>query len=186
MTKALKLTLLLMGIIFGVFFIFPLVLPSQIEVTMSKEINAPKKLVFAQINDLQHRLQWTPFIKDGHVIDSVSTPSFGKGAKDIWFKGDTVTRTLTIIQSIPDHSVQLELWFPHQHGATEKWTLSGDSLHTKVTWHFKVLNLRYPFGRWLGLMLKGSLKPMLKLGLDQIGKAAVKEQQKPTDTDSVN
>jgi hypothetical protein len=186
MTKALKLTLLLMGIIFGVFFLFPLVLPSQIEVTMSKEINAPQKVVFEQISDLQHRLQWTPFIKDSAVIDSISNPSSGKGAKDIWFKGDTITRSLTIIQSKPYHSVDLELWFPHQHGATEKWTLSGDSLHTKVTWHFKVLNLRYPFGRWLGLMLKGSLKPMLKLGLDQIGKAAVKEEKEKSAADSVN
>ncbi|MBN2614594.1 MAG: SRPBCC family protein [Bacteroidales bacterium] len=180
MGKSLKLTLILMGIVLGIFFIVPIILPSQVEVQASKEIKAPKTLVFAQISNLKNRAQWTPFEKTSNMKDSLSLPETGIGAKYYWKSGDTVKRVLTITQLKAPDFIEMELWFPNNHGATEKWDLTGDSTQTHVTWHFTVMNLNYPFGKWLGLVLRSSLGSVLKEGLNKLDNACTKENSEAT------
>ena len=180
MGKSLKLTLILMGIALGIFFIVPLVLPSQVEVEVTKEIKAPKASVFEQISNLNNRTHWTPFIKTSDVKDSLSVKEEGIGAKYYWVSGDTVKRMLTITKIKAPDFVEMELWFPNNHGATEQWILTGDSTHTQVSWHFTVLDLRYPFGKWLGLVLDNSLKTVLQQGLNKLDKVCTSDPQKGT------
>lgn len=175
MGKSLKLTLILMGIILGIFLIVPVVLTSQVEIEATKIIKAPKALVFEQISNLKNRAQWTPFEKTPNVRDSLSAPETGIGAKYYWMSGDTIKRVLTITKMKAPDFVNMELWFPNNHGATEKWVLTGDSTKTLVSWHFTVLNLKYPFGKWLGLVLHNSLGTVLKEGLNKLNNACTKE-----------
>lgn len=178
MGKSLKLTLILIGIVLGIFFIVPLVLSSQVEVEATKVIKAPRAQVFEQISNLKNRAHWTPFEKTPNMRDSLSVPETGIGSKYYWKSGDTIKRVLSITQmKVPDF-VQMELWFPNNHGATEKWTLTGDSTNTYVSWHFTVLNLKYPFGKWLGLVLDNSLGNVLKEGLNKLNDACIKGNTK--------
>lgn len=172
MGKALKLTLILLVIILGLFFIIPVFLPSQVEVSATKEIKQPKSVIFEQIENLQNRLSWSPFTKSTGMRDSLSANPSGIGAKYFWVKGDTITRILTVTKvNKPDYA-EIELWFPNHHGATERWSLTGDSTYTKVNWDITVLNLGYPFGKWLGLIMSNSLQPVLKAGLDKLEKVS--------------
>ncbi|MBN2638066.1 MAG: hypothetical protein JXR65_03145 [Bacteroidales bacterium] len=182
MGKALKLTLVLMGILLALFLIIPVFLPSQVEIKASKVIDLPKPVVFEQIENLQKRINWTPFNKTKEHRDSLSANTEGVGAKYYWLKGDTVTRILSVTKVKKPDFAEIELWFPNHHGATEKWTLSGDSTKTTVNWDFTVLNLGYPFGKWLGLIMSNSLQPILMSGLNKLETSAIKDNSEDKET----
>ena len=171
----LKLTIILIVAIFGVVLIVPLFLSDHIVIKAAEEIHAPAKIVFSEINNLHKQKLWYPFKNDSITPDSITEPAEGFGAQRMWMKGDTILRKMVINKSEPFRYVEAELLFENKPGATERWYLSGDSTTTKVRWEFQVLNLHYPFGRWLGLIIKNSMQPALETGLKRLKKVSESE-----------
>ncbi len=173
----LKNTIILIAVIFGILLIFPLFLSNHVVITATEEINAPAKVVFDEINNLHKQKLWYPFKNDSITPDSIPEHSQGVGAQRIWIKGDTILRKLVIQKSEPFHYVEAVLLFEGKQGANEQWFLTGDSTTTNVRWEFQVLNLHYPFGRWLGLIIKNSTQPTLSEGLKRLKKVSESEAQ---------
>lgn len=167
--------LIALAVILGILFIFPLFFSGQVLINASEEIRAPEKVVFDNINNLHNQKLWYPFKNDSVTPDSIPMPAEGVGAQRIWIKGDTVLRRLIIRKSEPDRYVKAVLLFGEKKGAIEEWTLTGDSTTTYVSWKFQVLNLHYPLGRWLGLIMRNSMKPALKTGLKRLKKVSEAE-----------
>lgn len=169
----LKNVLIALAVILGILFIFPLFMSNEVVINASQEIQAPAKVVFEEINNLHNQKHWYPFKNDSITPDSIAEPSQGIGATRYWVKGDTVLRKLVIEKSKPYSYVAAVLWFKDKRGAREEWHLySEDSTRTNVTWRFQVLNLHYPLGRWLGLIMKNSMRPALKAGLMRLSKVS--------------
>ncbi len=180
MSRSLKFTVYLLLFVFVLFFLIPVFLPSEISVSTNKEIKAPVSVVFSELNSIKKRQVWTPFKSDSATTETFTGPLEGKGATSKLQRHDTLIRELTIIKSIPDSLIEYELTFNKgQRGAVETFKITGDSLKTNVLWEMNIVNLHYPFGRWLGLVMKSSMKPVLKKGLDNLTKITVKN-------DSVN
>ena len=171
----LKNVLLGLAVILGILFIFPLFLSSHVVISASEEIHAPAKIVFGEINNLHNQKLWYPFKNDSVTPDSIPEPSAGVGATRYWVKGDTILRKLVIEKSRPSSYLEAALWFGKKQGALQEWHLSGDTTRTNITWKFQVLNLHYPFGRWLGLVIRNSMKPALEAGLKRLKKVAEAE-----------
>jgi len=171
--------LLGLAVILAILFIFPLFLSSHVVITASEEIQAPAKVVFDEINNLHKQKLWYPFKNDSITPDSIPKPSQGTGATRYWIKGDSILRKLVIEKSKPFSYLKAVLWFGKDQGAVQEWHLSGDSSRTNITWKFQVLNLHYPFGKWLGLVIRNSMQPALKTGLKRLKKVSETEVKKP-------
>lgn len=164
----LQLTVILLAVIFAVLLIFPLFLSNHISIQASENIQASEKIVFGEINDLHKQKLWYPFKNDSITPDSIPEPSQGVGAQRIWLKGDTILRRLVIRKSVPFSYVEAVLKFRGKSGARQQWFLSKEGREAKVIWKFQILNLHYPFGRWLGFIIKYSMKPALQSGLKRL------------------
>ncbi len=171
----LKNVLIGLAVILGILFIFPLFLSSHVVISASEEIQAPAKTVFSEINNLHNQKLWYPFKNDSVTPDSIPEPSQGVGATRYWVKGDSILRKLVIEKSKPNSYLEATLWFGKKQGAIQEWHLSGNGTKTYVKWKFQVLNLHYPFGRWLGIVIRNSMKPALKTGLKRLKKVAESE-----------
>lgn len=167
--------LIALAVILGILFIFPLFFSNHVIINASEEIHAPAKVVFANINNLHNQKLWYPFKNDSVTPDSIPEPGEGVGAQRIWIKGDTILRRLVIRKSEPERYVKALLLFGKKKGAIQEWTLTGDSIATHVSWRFQVLNLHYPLGKWLGLIMRNSMKPALKAGLKRLKKVSEAE-----------
>lgn len=171
----LKNVIIALAVILGILFIFPLFLSSHVVVNASEKIKAPRDIVFGEINNLHNQKYWYPFKNDSITPDSIPGSGQGVGAQRMWMKGDTVLRSLEILKSEPFSYVEAELKFKGKIGAIQQWVLSKDGAETKVTWKFHILNLHYPFGRWLGFIIKYSMKPAMKTGLRRMKKVSESE-----------
>lgn len=171
----LQLTIILIVVIFVVLLIFPIFISNHISIEASENIKAPAKVVFGQINNLHNQKRWYPFRNDSVTPDSIPGSGQGVGAQRMWMKGDTVLRSLEIRKSEPFRYVDAVLKFNGKPGATEQWILSKEGVETKIIWKFHVLNLHYPFGRWLGFIIKYSMKPAMETGLKRMKKVSESE-----------
>ncbi|MBE0650739.1 MAG: hypothetical protein IH595_07835 [Bacteroidales bacterium] len=157
-------------VIVAIFLIFPLFLSNNITINASIEIQAPAKVIYSEINNIHKQKAWDPFPNDSIDTDSIPDPAEGIGAQRIWIKGDTILRRLVIKKSEPYRYVEAVLLFGEKQGASENWSLSGDSVQTNVNWDFHVQDLSYPFGRWLGIIMQNSMQPALENGLKRLRK----------------
>lgn len=176
----LQLTVILLAIIFGVLLIFPLFLSDRVSVQATESIEAPAKVIFGQINNLHNQKRWYPFKNDSITPDSIPGTGQGVGAQRLWIKGDTVLRRLVILKSKPFNYVEAELKFKGKPGARQQWFLTKEGSGTRITWKFHILNLHYPFGRWLGFIIKYSMKPALHTGLKRLKKISESEAKSVT------
>jgi hypothetical protein len=139
MTKkiVIGIALLLLGLIVG-FLIVVSLQPSTFSVERSAAMAAPPTVVFAQVNDLQAWDAWSPWSKlDSKPKTTISTPSAGKGATFTWDGNDEIgAGTLTILDSKPDESVEVEQAFirPFNGKARMAFTFMSEGDGTKVTW----------------------------------------------------
>jgi hypothetical protein len=168
MKSSLRLTLQIIMVIFGLFFLIPVFLPSAYTVTATKEIHAPAAVIFHKINHLKTRKTWSPFEQDPTMKIRYEGPQEGVGAKSIWKSQRSGNGTLEITQATPYRSLKTVMNFSAPGKVTGEWTLTTEEDHTKVSWKLHIKGLQYPFGKWVGILLRKSMKQILESGLDAL------------------
>ena len=115
--------------------------PDTFRVERSATINAPRPLVFAQVNDLHEWTAWSPWEKlDPNMSKTFSGPQTGKGASYAWKGNDDVgAGKMTITKSDAPSQVVLELAFlePFESTSTTLFDFHETDSGTHVSWTMK-------------------------------------------------
>ena len=146
-------------------------LPSRYQVERSLEINKPPEVVFGQVADFNNWLKWNPWTEmDPAAKNTITGEARQPGSTWAW-EGKTIgAGSLTFELIEPNQRVQSKLVFtaPQQGEARDTWTFTPTASGTKVNWHNEG-DLDYPIGRYVGLMLDGSiLGPQFEKGLENL------------------
>jgi hypothetical protein len=143
-------------------------LPASYQVERSIEIGKAPEVVFEQVVDLNNWMKWNPWSE----MDPAAKNTFSGGAKQAgatWaWEGEVIgTGSLTIEKIEPHQRLESKLVFvaPQQGEAKDTWRFEPTANGTKVIWH-NTGGLDYPIGRYVGLMIEGSvLGPQFEKGL---------------------
>jgi uncharacterized protein YndB with AHSA1/START domain len=116
----LKIILLIVAVVIGVFLVVAMVQPDEFRVTRSTTIAAPAPNVFALVNELHNWEKWNPWQKvDPAMKVTFSGPPAGVGAGYEWVGNKDVGEgRLGIIESRPSDLVRLKLEFLKPFAAT--------------------------------------------------------------------
>ena len=166
--KALKLTLIIMMTLMVLFLIVPLFLPAEAGATGQIVINEPVEKIYEQVNRLQNWEQWSPFETDSTMVNTYTGNERGVGAVRHW-KGEKMGEgSITIVKSDSLSSIETQLNFGPQGQGKGQWQFESKNGHTRVQWHLQIDRLKYPFGKWLGLVMPGMMQQMINQGLKQL------------------
>ncbi len=131
-------------------------LPRDISVARSVEIDAPASEVFPHLNSLKAAAEWSPWLdRDPDVALTYTGPDEGVGAKLAWASDhpEVGNGTQEIIATEPDKSVTTALDFGPMGVATATYDLAERGGTTIVSWGFETDMGMNPMGRWMGLMM---------------------------------
>ena len=170
--KALKIFGIILLFLIAAFLIIPLFLPSEVAVSETTIIKAKPQVIFRQVNELKNWLAWSPFEYDSTTVNTFEGPDRGVGAKRIWKGEKSGEGTMTIVVSKPYEYIENQLTFGHDDKAVGSWKFKKTDGGTEVTWTIQSVDLKYPFGKWMGLMMPSLLKPMLEAGLKKLATVA--------------
>lgn len=144
-------------------------MPGKIEVSRSIAINAPAEYSFEEVNNLQNWEKWSYW----HSLDTTmqleySTPRLGAGAFYVWKSEAMGNGKATIIESIPNQSVKVDLDFMDQGTAQGWYTFEPEGEGTKVTMGFTTDFGMNPIGRLMGPFLKSEMNKAFDYGLEKL------------------
>ncbi|MEO0917942.1 MAG: SRPBCC family protein [Pseudomonadota bacterium] len=131
-------------------------LPRDVTVARSIEINAAPEAVFPHVNSLKATEGWSPWLeRDPNVQLTYNETESGVGSAMEWASDEpTVGKgKQEIIESIENESVTTALDFGEMGLAQAKFTLDGAGDATTVTWSLDTDMGAGPVGRWMGLMM---------------------------------
>ena len=160
-----------------VFFGGAFLLPKDISVARSIDINAPASDVFPHVNSLKATQGWSPWLeRDPNVALTYDGPDEGVGAKMAWASDqpDVGTGSQEIILSDPDKQVVTALDFGPMGTATATFDLAGAGDTTTVTWGLDTDAGNSPMMRWMGLMMDSMVGGDYETGLANL-KALVEQ-----------
>ncbi|MFQ6003987.1 MAG: SRPBCC family protein [Woeseia sp.] len=152
--------LLLLLVVVGI------LLPSRAIVQRSIVIGAPSATVFALLNDFHQVNKWSPWVEaDPNARIDISGPRRGVGATVAWDGNIVGQGSQTITESVPHERIVTALDFGDYGKASATFDLGGTELGTEVIWTF---NMDFGFnliGRYLGIMLEGTVGEDYENGL---------------------
>jgi len=147
--------------------IWAIILPSEIHISKSIEINAPIDKAFNQINNFHNWKNWAPY-QDSTLNERFEGNKEGVGAKMLWTDEKEGESVNTIIESIPNKKIVTELAFNEQNKAKSIFLFSELDGKTEVTWKMDVIDLSFPFGRFVGFMIQKGAEYNFTLGLEAL------------------
>ncbi|MCC2112322.1 MAG: SRPBCC family protein [Hyphomicrobiales bacterium] len=147
-------------------------LPRDIAVTRSMDIDVPVERVFAEINRPAASKDWVPWgTLDADTVFSFSGPEEGYDARMKWenpkFR-DYGRGLQTIVVSERNRRVVSELNLEKMGDARADFELAELGTGTRVTATFATNLGHSPFGRWLGLLLDDWLTEDLDSALGKL------------------
>lgn len=167
------LVLILVGVAFA--------LPSHVTVYRSVVINAPEAIVFPQLNNLHHFVDWSPWAaRDPQLRVTYAGPETGKGAHMEWMseKRSVGAGSMEITGSDPNRHIDLAVNFNGMEG-TGTYDVAPSGSGSKVTWSFGVGTGGNPVRRWQGLMLDRIVGSEYRDGLAKL-KDRIEGERQPT------
>ena len=148
-----------------------MLLPRNIEVARSIEINAPADKIFPLVNNPKKTETWSPWLSiDPNVKVSYGDVAQGKGATMEW-KSDhpkVGNGTVEIIESIENSKVVTALDFGEQGKGTATMLLVQSGDKTKATWSMDADMGAGPVGRWFGLLMDKMIGDDYETGLGNL------------------
>ena len=164
---------ILMWLLFvlALFILSAYLLPRKVEVERTKNIEAPPRIVFSQINDLHNWEKWSAWhIADPNLKIQFINHGVGQDAGFIWNSSmrEIGDGRLMINQSTPYDSILCNLQFPDKREAKCKFTLKNKRETTLLRWIFVFDRGFNPFARWTGLLLGNTFGHKLEEGLDYL------------------
>lgn len=131
-------------------------LPRQVMVARSIEINAPASDVFAKVNGLKSGAEWSPWLsRDPEVKLMYSGPDVGVGSKLEWTSEHPQVGNgkQEIVEVIENEKVVTVLDFGSQGTAMAAFNLVEAGGKTIITWDLDTDMGMNPVGRYMGLMM---------------------------------
>ncbi len=167
--RYLKLTLIILGALIGLYLIISLFLPSTVEVSRSINIKGSKQAAFDQVIDFQNWEAWSPWLaKDSTMRFQYNEQTAGEGASYAWTtKMDEGGGSQRITRVVGNDSIYTHIVFDQQGEADGYWSFTQvNDNRTEVTWGFSA---EFPFlFRIMGLMVEGSVANDFEIGLANI------------------
>jgi uncharacterized protein YndB with AHSA1/START domain len=162
--KALKWILIvllaLLVLIVGIGFI----MPKEVTVTTTEEINVPPAKVFHFVAGFVDRTAWDPWIKDDTAAQTTFDLKAGYvGSKYSW-EGPKVGTGMMVVDSIVPGSYLLNsVSFAKGMTIPEEWTFTPTEQGTKLTWTI-TMSSGSPVGRIMNSMFKGMIQKTIDNG----------------------
>ena len=175
----LKAILYSIAAILGTLLVVGMLLPRQVHVERSVSVARPPAEVFPLANSLKRFNEWSPWRDiDPAAKITFSGPDSGVGSSMHWDGNKQIgTGTDTIIASLPDRQVRLELDFGPQGKATSAIELAPADGGTRVTWTLDMDVGSGPVGRYAGLFMDRIIGPDYERGLAKL--KALAESPRP-------
>ena len=170
-----RIAALVLGALFGVFMIGGLLLPGEIRVARSIEIELPPEQVFPLVNDMEAFNRWSPWAEiDSETKYEITGPDSGVGASLSWSSDnpEVGSGSQKIIRSEPPEQVVMRLDFGPQGAAEASFDLEPAGTATKLTWSFGY-EIGYDLiGRYVGLLMEGMVGKKYEEGLARLKRLA--------------
>ena len=150
-----------------------MLLPREVEVARSIEINASAEEIFPLVNIPKNTELWSPWLSiDPNVKVSYGEIVAGKGATMEWRSEhpNVGNGTVEIIESVENSKVVTALDFGPQGKATAIMLLEQTGDRTKATWNLVADMGAGPVGRWFGLMMDNMIGADYEKGLEKLKK----------------
>ncbi|MEM8876541.1 MAG: SRPBCC family protein [Pseudomonadota bacterium] len=131
-------------------------LPREVNVARSIDIDAPAKAVFVSLNSPKATTVWSPWMaKDPQQTVTFDGPESGVGAKMAWQSDNPSvgTGSSEITESTPFERIGVALDFGEMGTANAAYDLAETDGTTSVTWSFETDMGEGLVGRWMGLMM---------------------------------
>ena len=150
-------------------------LPSEVHVERSIEINASAKTIFEQVNVFPNWQKWSPWAKADPDMESRYEGEEGVGSTHYWSSEveEVGEGQMQIIESEEYSRIKTELKFKGMDWLSYgTWNFEENGDVTKVTWAMDAdmgMNLK---GRFFGLMMDGMVGPKFEQGLAGIREIA--------------
>lgn len=185
--KALKVIAIITGIIVAIFLIAPIFLATQVTISEHVIIQAKPVTIFKQVSTMTNWSNWSPFHKaDTAMISEYTGPLNGVGSTMSWKSKTLGDGQLVIAECKPYTYLKNNITFkPDEGSAIGVWTFEETNDGVEVTWTTTIPDLKYPMGRYMGLLSEMMMKPFMMSGLSDL-KALCEAAPVPTDIEIVD
>ncbi len=162
--KALKWILLVILVLLVLIVGIGYMMPKEVTVTTSEEINVPPAKVFHFIAGFVDRTAWDPWIKDDTAAKCTFDIKAGYvGSKYSW-EGPKVGKGMMVVDSVVPGSYLLNsVSFTKGTPIPEEWTFTPAEKGTNLTWTIN-MSSGSPVGRLMNSMLKGMIQRTIDSG----------------------
>lgn len=170
-----RIAALILGALFALLIIGGLLLPNEIRVARSIEIDVPPEQVFPLINDLDAFNRWSPWAAlDSATEFELSGPESGVGARLSWSSEnpEVGSGSQEIILSQFPEQVDLRLDFGSRGSAEASFELEPLAAGAKVTWSFGYQIGYDLIGRYMGLLMDRLVGTKYEEGLARLKRLA--------------
>jgi len=158
-------------VIIAVLGIIGMLLPRDVTVARSIEIDAAAADIFPFVNDLRAGVDWSPWLsQDPETRLIFSEVATGKGATLDWASdnGNVGSGRMEITDVRPNERLEVALDFGAMGMADAFWDFVEVSGKTTVTWGFATDMGAGPAGRWMGLMMDSWIGADYQRGLENL------------------
>lgn len=153
-----------LGAVIALVLLAGFLLPGKMEVSKSILIQAPAGYVFEEINDLKLNPRWSYWNSlYQEMTVTYGEVSAGVGAVSEWDGPESGKGKMTIVESIPNQSIKMDLDFMEQGTARAWYTFSTAGEATQLTTGFSSDMGLNPIGRLIGAIL---VKPEMEKAFD--------------------
>lgn len=165
------------GGVFGVLVAFLLFLAFFIkdhaETQQKIFIKTAPQTVFRLVSDLHNWKSWSPFMEGDNDLNSVFTgPERGLRSKHVWKGKNGRGGSQEIVACIPYESIRIKLDMGGSGQAFDEWTFKDTTGGVIVGWKLVMKELSYPFHRYFGYFIEGTMKPLQERGLQKMKELA--------------
>ncbi len=153
----------------AIFLAVPAFLPKTISISESTFVETRPQLFFRQVNNLKRWVDWSPFeARDPDMVSVYTEKTTGSGASHSWTSAKLGNGSQTIIESAPYSFIRLRVDFEKEGVIHNHWHFEEYNNGTEVWWTITFDELRYPFGRIMGLFIPGYMRNIMREGLSNL------------------
>jgi len=129
-------------------------LPANVHIEKKVEINAPIEIVFKQVNNFHNWKNWAPY-QDSILHTKFEGSREGVGSIMLWTDEKEGRGKNEIIESIVNEKVVTVLSFNKNNEARSIFVFEKiGSENSMISWSMDINDLSYPFGRFVGYMIR--------------------------------
>ena len=159
--------------VIAVLMILSIYIPSEVKISRSLVINAPREEIFNQVNDMRNWENWSPWhSSDPDLKLKYTGPSEGKGAGYSWEseKRSVGKGRLTVKESEAFNKITTEMQFDDRGTAIGVFEFDEMENGIKVTWTLNSDMGASPFNKYLGLFIDKWVGSDFEKGLGNLQK----------------